>query len=123
MDKSILIRIISFLNLKKESFISEIKTNKRTDFKNDTGSKIIAVNELLGYFADLIEHYADDSYLELLKNDLEYRVQSLLLRQELATQIANREFARLVIQILEKYNPEYFIPDYVKKPLTTTSNL
>ena len=123
MDKSNLIRIIGFLNLKKESFISEIKTNKRTDFKNDTGSKIIAVNELLGYFTDLIEHYDDDSYLELLKNELEYRVQSLLLRQELATQIANREFARLVIPILEKYNPEYFIPDYVKKALTTTSNL
>ena len=123
MDKSNLIRIIGLLNLKKESFISEIKTNKRTDFKNDTGSKIIAVNELLGYFADLIEHYDDDSYLELMKNELEYRVQSLLLRQELATQIANREFARLIIPILEKYNPEYFIPDYVKKPLTTTSNL
>ena len=123
MDKSNLIRIIGLLNLKKESFISEIKTNKRTDFKNDTGSKIIAVNELLGYFTDLIEHYDDDSYLELLKNELEYRVQSLLLRQELATQIANREFARLIIPILEKYNPEYFIPDYVKKALTTTSNL
>ena len=123
MDKSNLIRIIGLLNLKKESFISEIKTNKRTDFKNDTGSKIIAVNELLGYFADLIEHYDDDSYLELLKNELEYRVQSLLLRQELATQIANREFARLVIPILEKYDGNFSIPDYVKNPLTATSNL
>ena len=123
MDKSNLIRIIGLLNLKKESFISEIKTNKRTDFKNDTGSKIIAVNELLGYFADLIEHYDDDSYLELMKNELEYRVQSLLLRQELATQIANREFARLVIPILEKYDGNFSIRDYVKNPLTATSNL
>ena len=121
--------IIATLQNQKETLLEGLNHDSQVSFSNDNGDKIIAINELLNYFNIILNEkwflYPDDKkpILELLQGELQNRIHCLLQRHNLKTSIANREFARLVIPILEKYNPEYFIPDYVKKPLTTTSNL
>lgn len=121
--------ICATLQNKKEALLESLNHDSQISFSNDSGDKIIAINELLNYFNIILNEkwflYPDDRkpILETLESELEHRVHSLLQRHNLKTNIANREFVRLIIPILEKYNGAFSIPDYVKKPLTTTSNL
>lgn len=121
--------ICATLQNKKETLLESLNHDSQVSFSNENGDKIIAINELLNYFNIILKEkwflYPDDKkpILELLQGELQNRIHCLLQRHNLKTSIANREFARLVIPILERYDENFSIPDYVKNPLTATSNL